>query len=323
VAEELAGAEPSLVKESAASGLPAWLRSILACPWCKEELTFGDRDRISCGRCRIQYPRGACGQPDFRLTRPLRATVAVTYDPDPPTVQEALWTMPASVAEYLEQSKAWRGRPQADLVAWMLSSVQPDQIVVDLGGRSNRDEQLVAVAGGRYVGIDVGARDAMLLGDAHALPLRSESVHLVLSMSVFEHLKNPFLAASEIRRCLKPGGRLVGIVGFLEPVHGLPHGSYLHHSYLGIHSVLSSCGFTVNYLMVSRSWQAIHSVAGAMLPGLPRWVARMAGAPMRLMEQVLMTAYAVKSQRGLAAKDQHYRGLAAGVKFVATKAPPD
>ncbi len=46
-------------------------------------------------------------------------------------------------------------------------------------------------------------------GDAHHLPLPSNSVHVVLFMEVIEHLKDPEAAIKEIHRVLVPGGRLV------------------------------------------------------------------------------------------------------------------
>lgn len=45
-------------------------------------------------------------------------------------------------------------------------------------------------------------------GSAEHLPFDSETFDFVHSHHVFEHLRNPFLAASEVFRVLKPGGRI-------------------------------------------------------------------------------------------------------------------
>ncbi|HJS85875.1 MAG TPA: methyltransferase domain-containing protein, partial [Acetobacteraceae bacterium] len=41
-----------------------------------------------------------------------------------------------------------------------------------------------------------------------------------------EHVRDPFRCAAEIARVLKPGGRLLCCVPFLQPEHGYPHHYY-------------------------------------------------------------------------------------------------
>ena len=61
-----------------------------------------------------------------------------------------------------------------------------------------------------------------VVGVAEVLPFEDDSFDAVLSYAVLEHVKQPFLAASEISRVLKPGGVLRVIVPFLQPLHGFP-----------------------------------------------------------------------------------------------------
>ena len=68
-----------------------------------------------------------------------------------------------------------------------------------------------------------------LVGDAHYLPLRDGSVDLVLAGAVFEHLADPFTAAREIHRVLKPGGMAIADCAFVFPYHGYP-ASYFNAS---------------------------------------------------------------------------------------------
>lgn len=49
-------------------------------------------------------------------------------------------------------------------------------------------------------------------GDGHRLPIKDDSVDLVFSEYVFEHLPEPELALAEIRRVLSPGGSFVVLV---------------------------------------------------------------------------------------------------------------
>src|SRR5262249_54017419 len=55
------------------------------------------------------------------------------------------------------------------------------------------------------------------------LPIRSESVDAVVSISVFEHLENAPFVISEVLRILKPGGVLYLAVPFQYPFHGAPY----------------------------------------------------------------------------------------------------
>jgi SAM-dependent methyltransferase len=65
-----------------------------------------------------------------------------------------------------------------------------------------------------------------VLGAAERLPFADESFDAVLSLNVLEHLKDPFGAAREIVRVLKPGGDLMAVAPFLQPLHGYPHHYY-------------------------------------------------------------------------------------------------
>ncbi len=65
-----------------------------------------------------------------------------------------------------------------------------------------------------------------VLGVGEKLPFKDEVFDCVLSLSVLEHVKDPFLCAREIARVLKPGGTLICSVPFLQPYHGYPNHYY-------------------------------------------------------------------------------------------------
>lgn len=60
-------------------------------------------------------------------------------------------------------------------------------------------------------------------GIAEALPFSDNSFHAVFSLSVLEHVKDPYRAAREMIRVLKPGGFLHLEMPFLIQEHGFPH----------------------------------------------------------------------------------------------------
>ena len=60
-------------------------------------------------------------------------------------------------------------------------------------------------------------------GVAERLPFRDGVFDAVFSFNVLEHVRDPFAAASELIRVLKPGGELYTVVPFLQPYHAFPH----------------------------------------------------------------------------------------------------
>lgn len=59
--------------------------------------------------------------------------------------------------------------------------------------------------------------------DAHAMPFEDNTFDFIYSLAVFEHLHSPWVAAKEILRVLKPGGKVYVLTAFMQHVHGYPH----------------------------------------------------------------------------------------------------
>lgn len=62
-----------------------------------------------------------------------------------------------------------------------------------------------------------------VLADAESLPFRDASFDGVVTLAALEHVRRPWVVASELVRVLKPGGTLIADVPFLQPVHAFPH----------------------------------------------------------------------------------------------------
>lgn len=61
-----------------------------------------------------------------------------------------------------------------------------------------------------------------VVADAHLLPFHDGTFDLFFAMNVFEHLRQPVVAAKEALRVLKPGGELHIHTAFLQPLHEQP-----------------------------------------------------------------------------------------------------
>jgi SAM-dependent methyltransferase len=65
-----------------------------------------------------------------------------------------------------------------------------------------------------------------VLGDGEKVPFADNSFDAVISIAVFEHVRNPFEIAKELLRVLKPGGSIYVQVPFLFHEHGYPSHYY-------------------------------------------------------------------------------------------------
>jgi SAM-dependent methyltransferase len=70
------------------------------------------------------------------------------------------------------------------------------------------------------------------------LPFRAKSADFVFSLAVFEHLRQPFDAAREIKRVMKDGGYCYHECNFVFAYHGYPH-HYFNASVQGMEQVFS------------------------------------------------------------------------------------
>ena len=101
----------------------------------------------------------------------------------------------------------------------------------------------------RYLALDSRTGDGSwdysrldLCGDLTAIPLRSQSVDVVLNTQVLEHLPDPGRALAEMRRVLKEGGFLYLTAPQGWPEHQQPH-DYFRFTRWGLERLLTETGF--------------------------------------------------------------------------------
>lgn len=97
-----------------------------------------------------------------------------------------------------------------------------------------------------------------IIGVGEVLPFKDNTFDGVISIAVLEHVKDPFKCAEEIIRVLKPGGRLISCIPFLQPYHGYPH-HYYNMTHQG-HANLYESKLASFSIEVLKSMKPIHTL---------------------------------------------------------------
>lgn len=222
------------------AALPTGLRELLRCPACRAELS-GPGPDFACPACGRDYAATPDGRPDLRLRTPVRIESPLTIG-EPLTIPEHLDFAP--LAFNREPAVDFAGLPvprhlTPEILSWFPAARSPGEMSLDLGSGRGLHRAAVERAGFAWAGMDFANKRAPLLADAHALPFADASFGFILSVAVLEHLRHPYAALAEIGRVLKPGGRFIATMAFLEPFH---KDSFFNISHLGALSLVCHAG---------------------------------------------------------------------------------
>lgn len=139
--------------------------------------------------------------------------------------------------------------------------------VLEIGCSRAQMRNCIEAAGHRYIGTDISKTRVEknlqqhagpdILCDAHFLPFADQSIDLVYSSALTEHLACPYLVAQQVSRCLKPGGYYLGNVSFLEPWHA---DSFFHMTPLGVYEFLTQADFEIKNIWPGKGYSGFRAV---------------------------------------------------------------
>jgi len=98
----------------------------------------------------------------------------------------------------------------------------------------------------KYIGVDIGENEHadILIKEEEMIPVKKESVDIVLSTQVLEHIENVDFYLSECFRILKKNGGLILSTHGIWPYHPYPE-DYHRWTKHGLNKALSKSGFEV------------------------------------------------------------------------------
>ncbi len=194
-----------------------WYLSVIACPQCKGKLVL-DGELLFCRKCQIAYPT-EYGIPSLLL----------------PTVRLALYEGRAPVKHYYfaEERYDWAKDPKALELAYhrwrkwqtwkqIENKLKPGQVVLDVGCGTGlitspfvkRQQAVIALDLNPWALSKMDGKPTIfkVQGDGESLPIKDNSVDLVIITEMIEHLENPAAVAMEVFRICKKGAQVVGSV---------------------------------------------------------------------------------------------------------------
>jgi SAM-dependent methyltransferase len=144
------------------------------------------------------------------------------------------------------------------------------------------------------------------------IPYADASFDTILLSDVLEHLPEPMNCWREMRRLLKPGGKLLLNVPFYYQVHEAPH-DYYRYTEFALRRFAETCGFKVERLdPVGGAPEVLADLAGKLLAGAKL-------KPVAIAMQS-MTRWFVGTQLGSRLSQRTRNRFPLGYFMIATKA---
>jgi SAM-dependent methyltransferase len=163
--------------------------------------------------------------------------------------------LPEEVEEFVAEAPIHR-RPLTAIVAAAAAATPPGSDVLDAGAGRAPYRSLFDHC--RYVAQDWpssvhGSARIDVVADLRDLPLEDRTFDLVLCTEVLEHLPDPRPAMAEMRRVLRPGGRLIVTVPFVIELHEEPY-DYLRYTSYALRALVEDAGLEVDDVRPLTGW---------------------------------------------------------------------
>jgi SAM-dependent methyltransferase len=148
---------------------------------------------------------------------------------------------------------------QLGMKKFIRENINGDTIALNIGsGNSNISDKITNIDIFPYENVNVCC-------DIENIPIRDDSVDVVINIAVLEHVRNPEKVIGEIHRILKKDGIIFTYFPFIQPFHASPfdysrrtiEGVKSLHQDFEIQEVKIGAGPTSGFLWVFQEWISI------------------------------------------------------------------
>jgi uncharacterized protein YbaR (Trm112 family) len=160
--------------------------------------------------------------------------------------------------------------------------VLPQGLIDEAYARKGDKTRVLSVGGGptrnspREINLNMAPfREVDVVGNATRLPFRSGSVDAVWSNAVLEHVAGAPEAVAEMVRVVEPGGFVMNVVPFMQPVHAYPL-DFQRYTADGLAHLMRDLDIIAKGQAVGPSYAMMELLTrylnGPGMSCLPRWV---------------------------------------------------
>lgn len=123
--------------------------------------------------------------------------------------------------------------PKCDIILnkslYSIEEICKNKKIIDIGCGYGRNKRIIEDVGGEWIGIEpFEGGEHTVIGSAEKIPFDNNTFDVVIMDAVLEHVQDVGKAFQEVSRVLKPGGKFIGYVAFMECFHEI---SYSHLSF--------------------------------------------------------------------------------------------
>ena len=199
---------------------------LLVCPVCKGKLDFYLDKECFCKGCSTGYP--------------IQDEVInfLSKDGDKPDIdnirlESKLKIFLRKVYMAIKVSNTFKTKRNKNRIPNLINSLNTDDFSINIGaGNTNYSPKII--------NLDVEkTENGDIIADGRNLPIRSNSVSLVISQAVLEHTPDTNLNIAEMERILKNNGLLYIEVPWMQTYHAHPH-DYFRFTHQGLESYLKN-----------------------------------------------------------------------------------